>query len=250
MKNKIQKCGLLAGILIMGANVFPLPSIAAEKAMENNAESIKIPDFLSKDYKIASILRGKWIAQKDDDSDVWPTRYLSFSTPGNFVTRDNIDILVDAKDNVTRWEVRHRSPFKMKTRVQVQMHANTGCSCMGGEVTLWFENGESLELTQTNDKCESKDDWYQGKLPDLEGEYREPVEEYRLSKLISSHKPVAITQGKKVILLKAPDEKALKEYRDMITPEYLELLKASYEKESKDPETIEWASHPPEKRGN
>ncbi|QCE32930.1 hypothetical protein FAI41_04600 [Acetobacteraceae bacterium] len=121
----------------------------------------------------------------------------------------------------------------------------------GGDVTLWFENGEFLELTQTNDKCDSKDDWYQGKLPDLEGEYREPVEEYRLSKLISSHKPVALTQGKRVILIKAPDEKALKEYRDMITPEYLELLKASYEKESKDPETIEWASHhPPEESGN
>ncbi|QCE32931.1 hypothetical protein FAI41_04605 [Acetobacteraceae bacterium] len=132
MKNKIQKWGLLAGILVMGANVFPLPGIAAEKTLENNAETVKIPDFLPKDYKITSILRGKWKAKKDDDSDVRPTRYLSFSTPGDFVTADTIDIFVDTVDNVTRWEVRHHSPFKMKTMVQIQMHANTGCSCMGG----------------------------------------------------------------------------------------------------------------------
>ncbi|QCE32932.1 hypothetical protein FAI41_04610 [Acetobacteraceae bacterium] len=250
MKNKIQKWGLLAGILMMGASVFPLPSMAAEKALENNAETVKIPDFLPKDYKITSILWGEWKAQKDeDDSDTWPTRYLSFSTPGNGFTSDRIDISVDVMNEVNKWEVVHHAPFKMKTSLHIQLHPNTGFSCIGGDITLWFDNGESFDLIQ-NGECDIKDLWDEWSFLNPEVGYHEPVEEYRLSKLISSHKPVALTQGKRVILMKAPDEKAFKEYRDMITPEYLQTLKTRYEKSSKDPEIIKWASHPPEKRGN
>ncbi|QCE34685.1 hypothetical protein FAI40_04590 [Acetobacteraceae bacterium] len=45
-----------------------------------------------------------------------------------------------------------------------------------------------------------------------------PVEMYKLSSLINSHKPVAVTQGKNVLLIKSEDESAIKTYQDQVNP--------------------------------
>ncbi|QCE34713.1 hypothetical protein FAI40_04735 [Acetobacteraceae bacterium] len=221
MRNKL-KLGL--GILLLGAGCFSA-SVQAEQvqpeAQTQTETSSELPSFLSKDYKVTDTLWGDWGIKMNTERFEGDPEYPEVTFLSG---KSKIDFWPDM--NREKWEIAHHMPFKFKVNGRVEVKQINGFSCRGENLKLWFDNGEFVPVGEGVRPNDCGDIAYEhdvfASVPNGgAAEYKdcvEPVALYKLADLTSKHRPVAVTQGKNVLLIKSEDESAIKTYQEKLNP--------------------------------
>ncbi|QCE34679.1 hypothetical protein FAI40_04560 [Acetobacteraceae bacterium] len=257
-----KKSGLFA--VILGLSLFPVMGQSAEPKMINckpfqdtkyfvceKENLVKKPLFVPPNTTPVATVKGEWNLK------IEPPERLSPSVPDVMFSSHRVEIRYWVESGAMAGKkIKDHTPEPFKLRVVPNVEIGQEYfPCFSGAVTLWFENGQSFIVSDVkNDDGKDGFDRVCRGDPDntmisdisINTPYAEKRDrEYEFAKLLINHRIVAISSGKRSILLDYPeDDPAVQKFRELIQPDgdlyynlkYYHDYELKIEREGKDSE--------------
>ncbi|QCE32922.1 hypothetical protein FAI41_04560 [Acetobacteraceae bacterium] len=195
-------------LFLMGGFALPMPALAQMSA-----------DFVPPDTHILARLKGTWSfhyeTPEQDGQPAAPT--LRFEEGDNLIEITLVHTMDDFLNN--------DEPIAARNYFKVSI-SDFYFDCNGGDVILWFDNGDSAETSQascTNDQVQATM-LVAGAMPD-----DEKAAERKFAQEIAHYRPIAISQGQYSLMLDGEDNGSWKRFtranNPQTNPGYFESVK-------------------------